>query len=154
MRRPWLLTIPIVLLAGLASGWLSGSGYGTPWFDGLRKPWFMPPGWVFPIVWTTLYILMGVALSDLIRARARTAIALFALQLALNLAWSPLFFAAHRTAGALALIVAIDVAVAATIVAAARVRLRPALLLVPYAAWLALATALNLAILRLNPTLP
>lgn len=144
-------TIPLVVALGIGSGLLSGSGYGNPWFDGLRKPWFMPPGWVFPVVWTTLYILMGIALAQLIAARARGAVSLFGLQLAFNLTWSPLFFAAHDAWGALLLILALDAAVIATIVAAWRVRVASTLLLLPYAAWLALATALNLAIVRLNP---
>jgi len=144
-------TVPLILLLGIGSGLLSGSGYGNPWFDALRKPWFMPPGWVFPVVWTTLYVLMGIALAQLLAARATAAVLLFAAQLILNLAWSPLFFAAHDARNALLLIVVLDAAVWATIVAAWRVRRSSALLLLPYGAWLALATALNLAIVRLNP---
>ncbi len=150
--RPWVYTVPAILAAGFLSGWASNSGYGNAWFDALAKPAFMPPGWAFPVVWTTLYVLMGVALADLIEAGARAARVrrLFLAQLVLNLAWSPLFFALHRIADALALIVALDVIVAVTILAAWRVSRRAASLLVPYLAWLALATALNLEILRLN----
>ena len=135
-----LITVPAILFFGWASGWLSGSGHGNPWFDALPKPWFMPPGWAFPIVWTTLYILMGVSAAMLIAARARGALMLFALQLALNLAWSPIFFAAHAVGAALAVIVALDGAVIATTVAAWRVRPAAGWLLVPYLAWLTLAT--------------
>lgn len=148
-RIAWA-TVPAILLLGIASGWVAGSGYGNPWFDALAKPWFMPPGWVFPVVWTTLYILMGLALAMLLAAGARAAVLLFALQFLLNLAWSPLFFAAHHIAGALGLIVALDLSVAATILLAWRSRPVAAALLLPYALWLGLATALNLAILRLN----
>jgi translocator protein len=153
--RPWIVTVPAVLLLGLASGWLSNSGYGNAWFDALRKPAFMPPAWAFPVAWTTLYILMGIALGLVIAARrsaARSrAIGLFALQLALNLAWSPLFFGAHQAQAGLWLIVALDVAVVATTFAFWRVRTPAGLLLVPYWVWLALATALNAEIVRLNP---
>jgi tryptophan-rich sensory protein len=133
---------------------LSGSGYGNPWFDALAKPWFMPPGWVFPIAWTSLYALMGLALGQVLGAppspARRAALALFAVQLLLNLSWSPVFFAAHRIDLALAIIVALDAVVIATILAFRRVRPVAALLLLPYPLWLALATALNKAILSLN----
>ena len=150
--RAWVATIPAVLVGGMASGWLSGSGYGNPWFDALAKPWFMPPGWVFPIVWTILYVLMGVSLGLLIDARHRrgAAIGLFLLQLALNYLWSPVFFAAHQTGAALIVILLLDAALLATIVVAWRVHRTAAWLLFPYVAWLALATALNLAIWRIN----
>ena len=153
MRRPWIVTIPAILAGGLASGWLSGSGYGNPWFDALAKPWFMPPGWVFPIVWTTLYVLMGVSLAQLIGTtgpRRRAAIILFAVQLALNYLWSPTFFGAHAIEGGLAIILLLDAALLATIALVSKVRRAAAWLLVPYAVWLTLATALNLEIWRLN----
>ena len=145
-----LFTVPIIVALGVASGLLSSSGYGNPWFDALAKPWFMPPGWVFPVVWTTLYVLMGVSLAMFIAIDARTAIVLFGLQLALNLAWSPVFFAAHRIGAALVVIGGLDLLVVLTIVAAWAVQPIAGALLLPYAAWLALATALNLSILRLN----
>ena len=58
-----LFTVPGVLLLGTLSGQLSGSGYGNSWFDALRKPSFMPPGFLFGIVWPILYALLGVALG-------------------------------------------------------------------------------------------
>ena len=142
-----------ILLLGLASGWLSGSGNRNPWFAALVKPGFMPPGWVFPVVWTTLYILMGIALAQVIGSKAparNLAIALFAMQLALNLAWSPIFFAGHQILLGLGVIVLLDAAVIATAIAFARIGPWPALLLAPYLVWLAIATALNWSILRLN----
>lgn len=148
----WLITVPAILLAGTVAARLAGSGGANPWFDALARPWFMPPGWAFPVVWTTLYLLMGVALADLIEAgpRAVKALRLFAVQFVLNLAWSPIFFVLHRLDQALAVLAALDIVLLATIVLAWRVRPRPALLLLPYAAWLGIATALNFAILTLN----
>jgi benzodiazapine receptor len=146
-----LIAAAVILALGSASGLLSGSGYGNPWFDALAKPWFMPPGWVFPIAWTALYVLMGLALGQVLaapRGQARlTALRLFALQLLLNLAWSPVFFAMHRIDLALAIILVLDAVVIAAILAFRRVRPGAALLLLPYPLWLALATALNGAIL-------
>src|SRR6187431_671414 len=95
----WMITVPIILLLGMASGWLSNSGYGNAWFDRLTKPSFMPPGWAFPVAWTILYVLMGIALGLVIEAQGplrNLAIALFMAQLLLNLAWSPVFFGMHQ----------------------------------------------------------
>jgi translocator protein len=157
-RRWWrlaLVTVPVVLGLGLLSGWLSNSGFSNGWFVALRKPAFMPPGWVFGAVWTTLYTLMGVALAMVLAAPASrgrsTAIGLFAVHLVLNFAWSPLFFGAGMIGWGLMLIVALDGLVVETIVRFAGVRRVAGLLLVPYLAWLCLATALNWEIGRLNP---
>jgi translocator protein len=152
---PWIVAPPILVALGSLSGLLSNSGYGNAWFDALAKPAFMPPGWAFPLAWTLLYMLMGIALGLVIDRRAspqRTrALGLFALQMLLNLAWSPLFFGAHQARAGLWLIVALDLAVLATIAAFARVRPAAAVLLLPYAGWLILATTLNAEIVRLNP---
>ncbi len=152
--RASIVTAPLILLLGLASGWLAGSGYGNPWFDALAKPWFMPPGWVFPVAWSVLYILMGLALGEVLATppspARRGALALFGFQLLLNLAWSPIFFAAHRIDLALALILLLDLAVLATIAAFRLIRPAAAWPMLPYPLWLALAPALNLSILRLN----
>ena len=66
-QRSWwkfaLVSIIAIELLGGLSGWLSNSGYGNGWFDGLNKPFFMPPGWAFGVVWPILYLLMGIALA-------------------------------------------------------------------------------------------
>lgn len=149
-----LFAAAIILALGSLSGLVSGANYGIPWFVALDKPWFMPPAWAFPLAWTTLYILMGFALGQVLAEPAtparRGAITLFILQLLLNLVWAPIFFAAHRIGLALGLIGVLDLTVLATIAAFRLIRPTAALLLVPYALWLALATALNVAIWRLN----
>ena len=72
--------VAIELLGGL-SGWLSNSGFGNAWFDALRKPSFMPPGWAFGVVWPILYALLGIALSMILAEppsdRRRIALILF-----------------------------------------------------------------------------
>jgi tryptophan-rich sensory protein len=150
-----LFLVPVVLLLGFLSGELSGSGAQNPWFETLVKPELYPPPETFGIAWTILYIMMGLA-SALVAvawgARGRRlALILFALQLALNLAWSPLFFAFHEIRGALILVGLIDVMVLATLVAFWRVRKLAAVLLVPYLVWLGFATYLNWQLLELNP---
>jgi len=154
--RRALITVPLVVLLGFVSGALSGLGSDDPWFDSLAKPWFMPPGWAFPVAWTILYALQGVALALVWQARGtpRRALAavLFFVQLALNLIWSPLFFGAHQVHAALWLIGAIFVAALATTILFARIRRLAALLMLPYLAWLLFASALNYRIDVMNPT--
>jgi len=98
---------------------------------------------------------MGVALALVLDARGawgrRAALIAFLVQFALNLAWSPLFFAAHRITGALLLLIVLDIAILVTIVLFARVRKGAALLLAPYLAWALFATALNWQFLTANP---
>jgi tryptophan-rich sensory protein len=150
-----LLTVPAVVLLGFLSGRLANSGYGNRWFDALEKPALMPPGWLFGVAWTILYILMGLALAIVLHARGAKgrglAITLFLIQLLMNLAWSPLFFRAHQVGSALVLILALIVVVAITIWLFARIRRVAGLLLLPYLAWLAFASFLNYEIGRLNP---
>jgi tryptophan-rich sensory protein len=152
-RKPWIATVPLIVLLGFASGWFSNSGYGNPWFDALAKPGFMPPAWVFPVAWTTLYVLMGIAVAQVIASDApakRPALVLFTAQFILNLAWSPVFFGLHQARAAFAIIALLTLDVAVTILLFARVRRSAALLMVPYLAWLVFAACLNLAIVRLN----
>jgi tryptophan-rich sensory protein len=150
-----LVIVPAVSLLGFLSGRLSQSGPGNPWFDALAKPALYPPPETFGIVWPVLYVLMGLALSLVATARGAPgrgpAIAAFAVQLVLNLAWTPLFFAAHRIEPALYLLIALDLAVLVTIVLFWRVRRPAALLLLPYLAWILFATVLNWEFLRANP---
>ncbi|HEY1143145.1 MAG TPA: TspO/MBR family protein [Sphingomicrobium sp.] len=150
-----LITVPLIVIAGSASGLLSNSGYGNGWFNSLLKPPFMPPGWAFPVAWTTLYILMGVALAMVLAAPAtptrRMALALFFVQLALNFAWSPVFFGAHDIKlGKILILAMLVIALAA---AAQFRRIRPAAgwLMLPYLLWLCFAWALNSSIDQLNP---
>jgi len=150
-----IVLVPLILLLGLASGRLSNSGYGNGWFASLIKPGFTPPGWMFGVAWTALYLMMGIALVIVVGARGarlrRAAILAFAAQLMLNLAWSPLFFAAHRIWPAFALILCILAMAAVTTLYFWRIRRIAGLLMLPYLAWLCFAAALNFGIGRLNP---
>lgn len=150
-----LFVVPGIMFLGFFAGRLGGSGSGNPWFIDLVKPSLYPPPATFGIVWTILYLVMGIALTLVITARGApgrgTAIGLFVLQLVLNLAWSPVFFGMHMIAAALALLVAIDLAVLATILAFRNVRPIAAWLLLPYFAWVLFATVLNWQFLVANP---
>lgn len=150
-----IFTVPLVLLLGFASGRAVPAGSENAWYVALTKPDVTPPGWLFPVAWTTLYILMGLALAMILHARgARSrgvAIALFVAQLALNLAWTPIFFGAHRVGLAMVVIVAMLVVAIATTVVFARIRRPAAWLMVPYLVWISFAGVLNWSIDRLNP---
>lgn len=124
------------------------------WYPGLVKPAITPPDIAFPIVWTILFALMAIAAWLVWRAAgwraARGAFALFAIQLALNLGWSALFFGRQQIGWALAEIVLLWLAIAATAVAFHRHHRWAAWLLLPYLAWVGYATLLNALIWRAN----
>jgi tryptophan-rich sensory protein len=155
LLRYALVTVPLVLLLGTLSGRLANSGYGNPWFDALVKPALMPPGAVFGIAWTILYILLGLALAIILHAHGARgrglALGLFVGQLLINYAWSPIFFAQHKVGLALTLILVMLVLAAATTVLFARIRRTAGLLMLPYLAWLCFAAYLNYQIDVLNP---
>jgi benzodiazapine receptor len=121
------------------------------WYAGLRKPAWNPPNWLFAPVWTVLYAMMAVAAWLVWRHTGLSSEgALFVLQLALNAAWTWLFFGIKRPALALVDIIVLWLAIGATIVAFWNVQLLPGVLLVPYLAWVTFAAALNAALWRLN----
>lgn len=150
-----LVTVPAILLLGLLSARLGDSGYGNVWFDRLTKPAIMPPGWAFPVAWSILYIMMGLAFAHVLSARGArgrgVAILLFLVQLALNLSWSPVFFAMHRIMLAFGLIVAIFLWAGAATILFWRIRRVAGLLMLPYLAWLLFAGLLNWQVHQLNP---
>jgi len=125
------------------------------WYAGLAKPPWTPAPLVFPIAWTVLYILMAVSFWRLwnqeTRSAARTrAMIWFLIQLALNALWSPVFFSWHGTRTALAIIIALLIAIAATMIAASRLDRLAAWLLAPYLLWVAYATTINIGVVALN----
>lgn len=150
-----LVTVPLVLFLGFFMGRISNNGFGNRWFDALQKPDWMPPGWLFPLVWALTYVMLGIAIAMILHARGARgrvlAIALFVGQITLNFAWSPIFFAGHRVTLALWLIVAILLLAIATTFAFAPIRKAAAWLMVPYLAWLSFATLLVWEVNRLNP---
>jgi translocator protein len=148
-------TVPAVLLLGFLSGGVVAAGDDSAWYQGLAKPALTPPGWAFPVAWTLIYVLLGLALAMVLNARGAAgrgpAVALFALSFAGALAWMPLFFGAHRVAAASWLILAMLATGIAASFAFSRVRAVAGWLLVPYLVWISFAGVLTWRIAQLNP---
>ncbi len=155
-RRDLLTVLAFVLginAVGAAPALLGGPE--SAWFQALEQPWFYPPGWLFGVVWTALFTLMGVAVylvyrQGIANRPVKVALGLFGLQMIVNVSWTPVFFTAQEPGYALVIVGTLVVLVAVTIVAFARVDRRAAALLIPYLLWGAFATMLNYAIWTLN----
>lgn len=149
-----IIAIAIPLAVGATSGFFTITGVES-WYQTINKPSWNPPGSVFGPVWTTLYVLMGVALflvwkssgSDTLK---RTAITLFAIQLILNFFWSFIFFDQQQPGWAFVEIITLWFFILLTIFSFTRVSKTAAWLLVPYISWVSFAAILNYTIWKLN----
>jgi len=122
------------------------------WYAALHRPSWNPPAWIFGPAWTLLYTLMAVA-AWLVwkQARWRRPLILYFVQLALNAAWTPIFFGAHQLGWALAEIAAMWLAILLTMTGIHRVSKAAGWLFASYLAWVTFATVLNFTLWRLNP---
>ena len=154
MRWVWLVLWIVGCLAvgGIGGRWTAPEIPG--WYRSLAKPSFNPPSWIFGPVWTTLYVLIAVAAwrvaaspESPLRSLGLT---LFVFQLALNLAWSWIFFHKHAIGTAAVEVAVLWSAIGATTLVFSRVSASAAWLMVPYWAWVTFASILNAAIWRLN----
>ena len=152
----WASVIGYFCFLALVAGAASFGGIFRPgaWFEGLHKPVWNPPNWVFAPVWTLLYIMIATSGWAVWRriglAAAALPLSVWLLQLVLNALWSWLFFGLHRPAAALAEILLLFAAILACVVIFRRTSLTASLLLVPYLLWVAFAAILNFALWRLN----
>jgi tryptophan-rich sensory protein len=145
--------LPVVAVA-LSASLITQPNIPT-WYASLQKPGFTPPNWAFPVAWTLLYAMMAYALWRILslpenRPGRSAAIVAFFVQLVLNGLWSFAFFGGQSPIAGLVVIAALIVAILATMHAFWPLDRIAALLLVPYLAWVAFATALNAAIWSLN----
>lgn len=146
---PALVVFLIVVMGGGALiGTMTAPG---DWYAALVKPSFNPPNWVFAPVWTCLYILIAIAgWRTWERDRKSASMMIWFAQMALNLAWSPVFFGAGVLGGALIIIIAMVVLILSFIATRWNSDRLAAWLFVPYALWVAFATLLNASIWWLN----
>jgi len=154
MKNTFKLIVSFLVCGGV--GFL-GSLFTTPaisdWYDFLMQPDITPPNWVFGVVWTILFFLMGVSLYLVWKETGkdkRRAIIIFFIQLVLNLLWSILFFGLQNPLLALIEIVVLFIAILATIVSFLKINKTAAFLLLPYLAWVGFATVLNYFFYVLN----
>lgn len=150
-----LSTIFACELVGVISSLFTIPSIST-WYLTLNKPAFTPPNWIFAPVWTSLYLLMGVSLYLILLKRTKknkqtVQLSVFGVQLALNFLWSLVFFGLRSPLGGLVTIVALMLAIAATMLAFWKASGTASLLLAPYLAWVAIAASLNLSVWLLNP---
>lgn len=144
----YILFIGFVVGAGLIAGVTNMPG---EWYQTLEKPCFNPPSWIFGPVWTTLYVMIGVAGARIWqRAPKSAAMQLWFAQMAFNLMWSPAFFGLQNPELALAVIAGMLVTIIAFMVKAKPIDRISTLLFVPYLAWVAFASVLNVSIAWLN----
>lgn len=147
----------VALAVPLAVGGLSAllSRVATERFDSLEKPPLAPPSWVFPVVWTVLFVLMGiasylVAVEKAEEKQKKAALTVYGIQLAFNFAWTLIFFNAGAYLFAFVWLIILWLLIIATVYLFSKIRFAAGLLLVPYALWVAFAGDLNYSIYLLN----
>ncbi|MDO8984831.1 TspO/MBR family protein [Cypionkella sp.] len=155
MDWPLFLTFLAACGAAAATGAMFNPG---AWYDGLHKPTWTPRNWVFPVVWTTLYMCIAYAAMRVAgvagvagEASNAQALAFWALQIAFNTLWTPVFFGLHRIRAAMVVMVGLWLAVAATTYSFFGVDFWAGALFLPYLLWVTIAGALNFSVMRLNP---
>jgi translocator protein len=148
----------LTFFAAASAAASSGAFFPTgAWYESLRKPVWVPPNWAFPVVWTTLYILMSwaamrVGISGAEGVVIAQALGLWALQIALNAIWTPVFFGLRRMRAALAIMAGLWASVVGTGLSFYNIDPIAGWMIAPYVLWVSIAFALNAAVLRLNPT--
>jgi len=147
----WVLFL-IFLVACLAAGSTGALFSPGSWYRNLNKPSWTPPDWAFPVTWTTLYLCMAVAGARVaLLPDNGLAMAFWALQIALNGLWTPVFFGLKRIKLGMIVLSALWLSVAATIWVLFQVDLIAGFLFIPYLVWVTIAGALNASVWRLNP---
>ena len=152
----WVFALFLLITegAGAIAGILSAGGFADDWFTHLVKPSWQPPGWVFGPVWTTLYFIMAISAFRIWRRTGSDKplpLVFFAIQLVLNLAWTPIFARAHELLLAFVEILFLDLFLILTILTFLHVDITSGLLLLPYLAWVLFATYLTYTLWKLNP---
>lgn len=146
----WLLFC-IFLIACAGAGMTGGLFPPGPWYRTLSKPSWTPPDWLFPVAWTTIYICMATAGARVAMLPDNgLAMALWAVQIAFNGLWTPVFFGLKNIRMAMGVLVALWLAVLAAMLAMWQLDTVAGLLFIPYLTWVTVAGALNASVWRLN----
>ncbi|TFF38738.1 TspO/MBR family protein [Mucilaginibacter psychrotolerans] len=151
---PFIISLVITLAIGGVASMFTRPEIAA-WYTTLKKPGFTPPNWLFPVAWTTLYILIAIAAYLVWKRREGTTVykitaLIYSVQLLLNFSWSIVFFGMHSVLGGLMVIVLLLVSIMLNIAWFGRFSKTAAWLLVPYLLWVSYATLLNTAIFILN----
>ena len=142
----------IFLAACFAAGATGGLFPTGDWYKALNKPSWTPPNWVFPLAWTTLYLCMSYSAAIVASSpNGGIGLAFWALQIALNTLWTPVFFGLRRIKLGFYVLLGLWLSVVATMVCFFVVDILAGCLLIPYVVWVSIAGALNFAVWRLNP---
>ncbi len=148
-----VLSVLIAEAVGFLSGFLARNSRQV--YDSLIKPSMAPPGWLFPVVWTILYALMGIAAykvysSDVSKTKKRNALIVYSLQLLVNFSWSIVFFRYGLIGYSVFILILLDILVIICTILFYRIDKKSAFLMIPYIIWILYATDLNAAIWLLN----
>ena len=147
-----ILLFLIFLAACFAAGATGAMFPPGAWYEGLKKPSWVPPNWLFPVAWTSLYLLMSFAGARVAgEDGSALAMAFWALQIALNTLWTPVFFGLRRLRQAIPIMGLLWVAVAGCLVTHWSIDTAAGIAFMPYLAWVTVAGALNISVARLNP---
>jgi len=147
----WLL-FSIFLVACLGAGLTGGLFPPGPWYRALSKPSWTPPDWVFPVTWMVLYVCMAIAGARVAMAEGNgLAMALWALQIAFNGLWTPVFFGLRNIRLGMGIIGVLWLTVLAAMLALGAVDQIAGWLFAPYLLWVTIAAALNWQVWQLNP---
>lgn len=155
-----LICVPIIMILGASSGIITSNNVDV-WFETLTKPPLNPPNYLFGIVWSILYAMMGISLAliwhimlnpknMIVRNHAKFAIILFSIHFAVNLLWTVIFFGYHEILFALVDIILLIILLLLTMKVFYRLDKRATYLLMPYFFWVCFATYLNLQFYLLN----
>jgi benzodiazapine receptor len=147
-----ILLFLLFLAATFAAG-STGALFPTgAWYKGLKKPSWVPPNWVFPIAWTSIYLLISFAGARVaVLDDNAFAMAFWAIQIAFNALWTPVFFGLRRLKGALPIMAGLWLSVLGCLITSFQLDFWAGMAFVPYMVWVTVAAALSFSMARLNP---